>query len=153
MRRYTLKIALFALIVFALAPGHGSATEGANEKITALYFSKPGCPFCRKFDSGPLKDPAVIQEISTLDWVRVKTTSNEPIDHLGAKVSQRELTIKHGVTLTPTVVFVAPDGRVIATIRGFFETPDFLEMVKYVTEGHYKKETFEAYIARKAKGE
>ena len=153
MTRFTFKTALFTFIVFALAPGRGLAAEGTDDKITALYFFKPGCSFCRKLDSGPLKDPAVIKEISTLDWVRVKTNSDDPIDHLGAKVSQRELTIKHGVNLTPTVVFVAQDGKPLATIRGFFETPDFLEMVKYITEGHYKKETFEAYIARKAKGE
>lgn len=153
MTRYTLKTALFTFIAFALATGDGLAVDGADGKITALYFSKPGCSYCRKFDSGTLKDPAVMKEASTLDWVRVKTNSDEPIDHLGARVSQRQLTIKHGVNLTPTVVFVAPDGRVLAAIRGFFETPDFLEMMKYVTEGHYKNETFEAYIARKARGE
>lgn len=151
MTRLTIKIALSALIIFALTAGRGLASDVTSGKITALYFYKPGCSYCRMLDSGPLKDPAVIKEISTLEWVRVKTTGDTPIDHLGAKVSQRELAIRHGVNLTPTVAFVTPDGKVIATIRGFFETPDFLEMVKYATEGHYKKETFEAYIARKAK--
>jgi thioredoxin-related protein len=147
------KYALFVLIAFALMAGDALASDSTSGKITALYFFKPGCPYCRMLDSGPLKDPAVIKELSTLEWVRVKTTGGTPIDHLGAKVSQRELAVRHGVNLTPTVAFVTPDGKIIATIRGFFETPDFLEMVKYVTEGHYKKETFEAYIARKARGE
>lgn len=144
---------LFTLIALMLTTVPVFSADSSGEKITALYFYKPGCPYCRKFESGPLKDPAALKEISTLDWIKVKTTTDIPIDYRGAMVSQRELAVRYGVNLTPTVVFVASDGRTLASIRGFFETPDFLEMLKYVTEGHYKTETFDAYIARKARGD
>jgi thioredoxin-related protein len=122
-------------------------------KITAVYFFKPDCIYCAKFEGGPLKDPAVKKELSTLNWTQVNSTSEAPIDYLGAKVSQTTLVSKYGINLAPTVIFVTPDGKALANIRGLFETPDFLEMVKYVTEGHYEKETMEAYLGRKAKGE
>ncbi len=150
--QHPVRYMLFTLIAIMLTTVPVFSADSSDEKITALYFYKPGCPYCRKFESGPLKDPAVIKEISTLEWVKVKTTGELPIDFRGAKVPQRELAVRYGVNLTPTVVFVAPDGRTLANIRGFFETPDFLEMLKYVTEGHYKTETFDAYIARKARG-
>jgi thioredoxin-related protein len=154
MTRLPFKYTLLSLLAFTLAAVHGFASDATTSgKITALYFYEPGCPYCARFESGPLKDPAVMKEISTLEWVRVKTTSDTPIDHLGAKVSQGQLVSRYGINLAPTVIFLTPDGKTLATIRGFFETPDFLEMVKYVTEGHYKKETFEVYLARKAKRE
>jgi thioredoxin-related protein len=153
MTRLTATIAALALTATTLTAGHVFSAERADEKITALYFYKPGCPYCREFERGPLKDPAVIKEISTLEWVKVKTTGDISIDYRGAKVSQRELAVRYGVNLTPTVTFVGADGKTLANIRGFFETPDFLEMLKYVTEGHYKTETFDAYIARKARGD
>jgi thioredoxin-related protein len=148
----TIKYALLALIAFAFTAGHGFASDAASGKITALYFYEPGCPYCARFESGPLKDPAVIKELSTLDWRKVNAFADAPMDYRGASVSQKTLAARYGINFFPTVTFVSPDGKTLSTIRGFFETPDFLEMVKYVTEGHYKNETFEAYIARKAKG-
>ena len=149
--QHAVRYTLFTLITLTLTAGHVFSADGVDEKITALYFYKPGCPYCRKFESGPLKDPAVIKEISTLEWIKVKINTDIPIDYRGAKVSQRGLALRYGVNLTPTVTFVGADGKAIANIRGFFETPDFLEMLKYVTEGHYKMETFAAYIARMAR--
>lgn len=152
MTRAIPQIIAIAFIIFTLTtfPGHAGDSTGA--KITALYFYEPTCPYCYKFENGPLKDPAVLKELSTLEWIKVNVVASAPVEFMGAKIKQGALAAKYGANFFPTVTFVNAEGKVIANIKGYFETPDFLEMVRYVTEGHYTKETFEAYIARKARG-
>lgn len=154
MTRLTAALAAFAMTAaVAMHAGGAFADDAAPGKIAALYFYEPGCPYCAKFEDGPLKNPAVVKELSTLDWIKVNAFADTIMVYRGERVPQWKLAARHRVNFFPTVTFVAPDGKTLASIRGFFETPDFLEMVKYVTEGYYRKETFEAYIARKAKVE
>jgi thioredoxin-related protein len=146
------KYTFLALLVLTLTFAPALAADSTDGKITALYFYEPTCPFCYKFDNGPLKDPAVIKELSKVEFIKVNAVTSAPVEFMGSKIKQGALAAKYGANFFPTVTFVNAEGKVIASIRGYFETPDFLEMARYVTEGHYKNETFEAYIARKARG-
>lgn len=142
-------------VILALLAGAGAYADSAktaDPEITALYFFQQGCIYCARFEAGPLKDQTVLGELKTLNFVRVNISSNAPVDPGKGGKPQQQLAREQGVDIYPTLVFKTSEGNEIARIRGFFETRDFLEMLKYVTRKHYVEESFEKYLERLARG-
>lgn len=143
------------LIVLAAAPAaladRGGWTGLALRDIRAVYLYEPGCPFCARFEEETLADPGVRAGLAKLEFIRVNAFTREPIAFQGARKPQIQIAAEYGVRFYPTVLFLDPAGREISRIRGFFETPDFLEMLRYITEEHFRRESFADYLDRMAR--
>lgn len=120
-------------------------------RIRAVYLYEPGCPFCARFEKETLKTPKVAAALGKLRWIKVNAFTDDPISFDGVMIPQRKLAAKLRVAFYPTVLFLDPEGVELARVRGFFATADFMEMLGYITGGHFTRESFESYLDRMAR--
>lgn len=130
--------------------GEGARVGGGYDlaSVRAVYFYEPGCPFCARFEKETLANPKVREGFAKLKMIKINAFTKEPTLFDGRRISQMALARELGVDFYPTVLFLGPDGVEIARIKGFFNTPDFLEMLGYITDMRFLEETFEGYLDR-----
>lgn len=153
---YAPALALVLLTVSLGSAAPSPAAQGAWEglalgDIRAVYLYEPGCPFCARFEKETLADARVKAGMARLEFVRVNAFTEEAIAFQGREIPQLEIAARYKVYFYPTVLFLGPDGREISRIKGFFETPDFLEMLRYITDEHFRRESFAEYLDRMAR--
>jgi len=91
-----------------------------EHKIIILEATSPTCHYCRWMEKTTLKDKEV-QEYLKRYFLFV------PID-----ITKQKLPLGIKWNLTPSFIFVAPDGKVIKTIPGAWEKGDFLKILNEV---------------------
>ena len=73
----------------------------------------------------------------------------------GAKLSEKALGQREGIRATPTFQFFAEvDGKPkeVARMPGLLPRPEFSALFRYVAQGAYAKEPFDAWLGRQGKG-
>lgn len=90
-------------------------------KLVFIDFYADWCGYCRKLDAETFPNSQVVRAMD--NYVPVK---------LNTEREGRELAAKYGVSSLPTLAIVEPDGRMVATIRGFVEAPDLLRALNGV---------------------
>lgn len=124
----------FLLSIAASAAGFGPhpessslarAREEARRRgtiVMADYYTD-WCGWCRRLDAVVYPDPAVQRETRRLVFIHVNAEKE------GAGDARR-----YGVDGYPTIVFIAPDGRVVGRIVGFLPAPKFAEQVRTISQ-------------------
>lgn len=98
-----------------------------EDKVILLLVSQDHCPFCHQIKrevlrpmiaSGDYRDALIIRElfIDTGEWIK---------DFNGQMVDAAEFAHGYGVDLTPTLLFLAPDGSELTERLVGIQTPDF----------------------------
>jgi len=99
----------------------------STNAIILLYFSAPDCRYCMKLEEAVLKpmlrsgdyDKQVL--LRKVDW-----RSQSMIDDFsGQRISLNNLSERYAVKVTPTLVFVDPNGREAAPRILGFQSADF----------------------------
>ncbi len=108
-----------------------------ENKIVMIYLYSPECHYCKEMDETTFKDKKV-QEIINKYFAPVKVRK---CIELGLKVRK-----KYGYLGTPTFHFIKPDGKKIKSIFGAWKKEDFLKILKYFYEGHYKTKSMTEYF-------
>lgn len=80
----------------------------ANRRPLLLYVSMPGCTYCRKMERDTLSHPAIAQQIGD-SFVAARFDGRA-----NANFARRL-----GVTAFPTTVIIAPENRMLDSIRGY----------------------------------
>ncbi len=80
----------------------------AQQRPLLLYITMPGCGYCRKMEADTLRDPAIAEHIQ----------QNFVAAHFDGQANP-QLARRLGVQVYPTTVIVAPENRIIASIRGY----------------------------------
>jgi len=109
---------------------YASALVEARDKNLPLLldFGTQNCVWCRKLDEATLRDPAV---------VRLLRQSFIPLRIDGDKNAR--LTQALGVRSYPTLVFAAPDGRILGAQEGFVAAPELLKKLQLTVLASYSK--------------
>ena len=113
--------ALLVVTAQAAMPSLPPATDLARDaeqatamrKPVVLFFTQPGCSYCRivrydylqplMFERGE-RDPVLLREVSITSQRLLRTSD-------GRTMSEAELAARYRVQMTPTVMFVGPDGE------------------------------------------
>lgn len=100
---------------------YNTARKEAQDKGLPLLIvvGTENCFYCRKLESGPLKDPALAPML-TSGFVPLKLDATKSPDLAKALKVQ----------LYPTTVLAAPDGKIHAFIEGYIETERLAEQMK-----------------------
>jgi len=122
----------------------------AGKKGIAVYFGQKRCPYCqmlirtnlgladieqytrRHFDLIPV-DIWGVQEVTDMD---------------GRVLTEREYSVREGTNFTPSLIFYDADGKVALRLRGYYPPYTFRAALEFVADGHYTRESFNAYVAR-----
>lgn len=84
-----------------------------------IDFTRPGCLPCERMDQSTFRDPRVVATLNER-YVPLKLNGlEEPI-----------LTSRLGISLYPTLVLAAPDGRIVQTLQGFQDADSLQEQLQ-----------------------
>lgn len=129
----------------------GLSQSQSEKKHTMVQFFATWCGYCRKMDTEVFNQPEVMGEIEQhFVPVRVTESSINKVKYEGQDITERELTLKHGISGYPTFVFLKPNGEVITKLPGYVDAKQMQGILKFIGTGAYEKmdyATFEKQLA------
>ncbi|HBM51838.1 MAG TPA: hypothetical protein DDZ97_01955 [Deltaproteobacteria bacterium] len=98
------------------------------DRVVVLYFTAEYCMYCQALDRevlGPVLRSGDYEAISQFFRVQHDEPETKLIDFDGKKISNRDLIQRYQVDVTPTIIFLGPDGREVASSIVGLITVDF----------------------------
>jgi len=116
-----------------------NAFKKASEesKLVLIYIYSLECHYCKEMDETTFQDKKV-QDVVNKYFVPVKVR----------KCSEDGLEIRreYGYLGTPTFHFIEANGKKLKSIFGAWKKEDFLKILKYFYEKHYKTKSMTEYF-------
>ena len=127
----------------------GLTRAAASNKPVFLYFGREGCGYCDLTNKKGFADPAVRQGYQEhYELVYVDSESGRRLRlPSGERITERELGVRFRAFVTPVFVFMHPDGTPILKRVGVQSADQLLQYHRYVSEGHYRRLSFEQFSA------
>jgi len=128
----------------------GLAQARAENRPIFLYFGRFGCAWCDKTNREAFSDQA-LRERYTKNYVLIYVDA-ESGKRLtlpsGERITELELGARMKVLATPVFAYLHPDGKEIFKIPGIQSTSDFVRYDRFVSEGHFRRESIRDFLAR-----
>ena len=127
------------------------ATAVAANKRLLIYFWQEGCPYCEQMEKEVFSLPKVKKlvgerfhaiEVNIFGAVEITNFS-------GVRINEKGFSKELKVSYTPTVVFFEKEGAEVFRLPGFWREPHFMAAVSYVSDGDYKKTSFQDFLRYK----
>jgi thioredoxin-related protein len=130
----------------------GLAQARREGRPVFLYLGRYGCGWCDKTNREAFSDPGLRDlYVRRYVLVYVDAESGKRLQlPSGERLTERELGARLKVLATPLFAWLEPDGREIFRIPGIQSTRDFLLYDRFISEGHYRKESIRDFLAREA---
>jgi thioredoxin-related protein len=113
--------------------------QSVADRPLAVLFEDSACVACDALHDGHLKDPAVLQALADLTFVRLDARSDAPIvDVEGNPTTMKAYAAKLGVEYRPTIVLF-DRGREIVRIASMLYRYHFTGVLEYVGQRHYER--------------
>lgn len=121
-----------------------------GKKGLILYFGQQRCAYCKRLMEVNLKRPDVASYTRQhFDVVPIDIWGiDEVTDLKGERLSERDLAIRENANFTPALIFYDAEGRQALMLRGYYPPYPFRAALEYVADGHYRNESFAAYLER-----
>jgi thioredoxin-related protein len=126
-----------------------AAARDAGKQGVLLMFEAEGCPYCRKMRTTVLNRHDVQSYYRRQFMVfSVDILGAVPVsDFQGRESTEKRFAEALRVRVTPTFLFVAPDGSEMLRYSGATRDADeFLRIGKFVAEGLYRRQSLDAYL-------
>jgi thioredoxin-related protein len=108
-----------------------------EKKLVMIYIYSPECHYCKEMEETTFKDKQVQQTVNRY-FVPVKVRK--------CSKDGQEIRKEYGYLGTPTFHFIEPNGKKIKSIFGAWIKEDFLKILKYFYEKHYKTKSMTDYF-------
>ena len=98
------------------------------QKVVVLYFTAEYCMYCQALDRdvlGPVMRSGEYADIANFLRLQHDEPETKLTDFDGSLVSNRELIQRYKVNVTPTLIFLGPNGHEVASPLIGFLTVDF----------------------------
>jgi thioredoxin-related protein len=118
----------------------------ASNKIIVADVYTDWCGWCRRMDADTYAKGNVQEYLNrSFVPVRLNAEANTRVHYAGGDYSYAQVALGFGITSYPTTLFLAPDGKHLANAPGYLKAEDFLTILRYFGDGHYKSQTFQQY--------
>ncbi len=108
-----------------------------ENRLLLIYLYSPKCHYCKFMEKKVFTDRKV-QDMVNKNFVPVKVRK--------CTDDGQFIKVHYGYVGTPMFYFVKPDGDLIKSIFGAWEKKDFLKILQYFAEGHYKRVPMTEYF-------
>jgi thioredoxin-related protein len=105
------------------------------------------CGWCRKMEKTTYAD-SIVREYLGRKFVasRVDAEDDESrVDYAGASRTHRQFADSFRISGYPTTLFFAADGSLLTQVPGYVKPDQFLAVLRYIGEGHYKTMSWDAW--------
>ena len=105
------------------------------------------CGWCRKMEKTTYADAAVREYLGrTFVVSRVDAEDDESrVDYGGASRTHRQFADSFRISGYPTTLFFAADGSLVTQVPGYVKPDQFLVVLRYIGDGHYKTMSWDAW--------
>lgn len=115
-----------------------------------VYFGQKYCAYCKQLlekDLGAEDIQAYARE--HFDVIGIDIHGDRTVIGLDAEeLTESALAIRENTNFTPSVIFFNTAGEEVLRLRGYYPPYRFRAALEYVTDEHYKGESFRQYLAR-----
>ncbi len=122
---------------FSLNEGLKKAKK--EKKLVVIYITSKHCQYCKKMDKTTF-EAKEIQNYMNIHFIPIKVEKSSKDGLLVRKM--------YGYMGTPTFHFLEPSGKKIKTLFGAWKTDEFMKILRYFAEGHYKTESMTEYFMK-----
>jgi thioredoxin-related protein len=164
-------IGLFPVVTLILLMGVGSLIQIQNESFNWLkmeeaqeaaaidgkhimvFVEAEWCGICRQMERNVFPDE-IIQELIKSNYhpVTIDLDSKEKITFNGREMAEREFARRMNVSATPTILFINPDGEVLAHQIGYNPADRFEALLRFVYSDHFGEIPFEEFFQMWSEG-
>ncbi len=105
------------------------------------------CGWCKRMDKTTYGDP-VVRDYVARSFVPARVNAEDDrrrASYLGETRTYRQFADSFRINGYPTTLFLAPDGRLITQLPGYVKPGTFLTVLRYVAEGHYRTQSWDAF--------
>ncbi len=161
---------LFLILILAIVVGQPAAADDKAgksdkaEKVTWYGFNEglkeaartnkkvyvdvytDWCGWCKKMDKEVFTHAKVAPYMSDkYIAVRLNAEGAAKISYKETNGNESELARAFGVNSYPTALFLEPNGDLLTTLPGYVKADDFIAVLKYFGDNHYKSSDWQKY--------
>lgn len=129
----------------------GLRQAAQQNKPMFLYFGRLGCAWCDKTNKESFSNEEIRQRYSehyVLVYVDAESGKRLRLPS-GERITEAELGARFQAFATPLFVFLDAQGKPIVKIPGFKTVEDFRGFDRFVSEGHYKRQSLLQFLSGK----
>ncbi len=123
----------------------------SEKKFIMLFFRTKFCKWCNLVEKTTFVDREVVRRLGN-DFVSIRMdidSGDKSMQVGGRKASDRDVAGMFGVFSYPYFVFLDKDQENLGVLPGYIETANFLLLLEYVGDKHYKKQKFGEFLKEK----
>jgi thioredoxin-related protein len=123
----------------------------SKNKHIFLFFRTRFCKWCNVMEKKTFVDKEVVHRLKK-DFISIRVdldSSDKVMELKGKKISDQDVARMYNVSSYPYSIFLEPDQSNIGVLPGYTETENFLLLLEYIGNNHYKKEKLEDFFKRK----
>lgn len=121
-----------------------------NKKGLIIYFGQKFCAYCKAhLERNWGQDDIVNYTNKNFDVIAINIKGQRPVvDIDGKSYTEKSFAALKQTNFTPSVLFYNTKGQEVLRLRGYRPPYQFRAALEYVSDEHYKNETFSNYMAR-----
>ncbi|MCB1857397.1 MAG: thioredoxin fold domain-containing protein [Gammaproteobacteria bacterium] len=123
----------------------------ANDKRGIIvYFGQQRCAYCKLLMTANFGQNDISHYTQThFDIIPIDIWGIDEVTDLnGETLTERELAIRENTNFTPSLIFYDAHGTIALRLRGYYPPYKFRAALEFVADGHYRNESFSAYLER-----
>lgn len=105
------------------------------------------CGWCKKMGRTTYADPAVRAYVNK-KFIASKVDAEDDarrVEYGGVESTHRQFADSFRINQYPTALFFAPDGTLITQVPGFVKPEVYIEVLRYIGDGHYRTTSWDAF--------
>lgn len=116
-----------------------------------VYFGQKDCPYCKMHLEKSWGDKGIVKYTQEhFDVVAIDVRGDRPVADVQGKVykTEKQFAVAQNTNFTPTLIFYDRNAKEVLRLSGYHPPYQFRAALEYVTDKHYQRESFRAYLAR-----
>ena len=131
-------------------PADVAEAKAAGKRGLIVYFGQRRCAYCKQLMTVNFGRPDITAYTRRhFDVVPLDIWSTEEMtDVAGRTLTARAFAVRENTNFTPSLVFYDTSGVEALRLRGYYPPYKFKAALEYVADGHFRRESFAAYLER-----